>query len=102
MFKWPEQVIARLPLPEGYYWQDETAASQASIRHDRAAAPGMAIPTDGDTRCHYYTVKWCRIDNGGRDVYIPQYELVDWGTPEDAARYLYHFTLFVYEPKEYP
>lgn len=102
MFKWPEQVIARLPLPEGYYWQDETAASQVSVRHDRAAAPGFILLTDEDTRCHAYTVKWCRIDNSGRAVYIPQYELVGWMSVEDAARYLYNFTLFVYEPKGYP
>lgn len=102
MFKWPEQVIARLPLPEGYYWQDETNATQASIRHDRAAAPGFILLTDEDTRCHAYTVKFITISDGGFVQYVPQYELVDWMSVEDAARYLYHFTLFVYEPKEYP
>lgn len=101
MFKWPEQVIARLPLPEGYYWQDETAASQASIRHDRAAAPGFVICQRGNW-ANVYTVKFVPINNVKNRTFRPEYELMDQMLVEDAARYLYHFTLFVYEPKEYP
>lgn len=100
MFKWPEHVINNLPLPDKYYWQDETAATQASVRHDRSAAPGFIILTDGDTRCHCYTVKFVTITDGGYVQYVPQYELVGWMSPEEAANYLYLFTLFVYEPKD--
>lgn len=101
MIKWPEHVIARLPLPEGYCWQDETAAIHARIRHDRAAAPGF-VTNPSKSKCAVYTVKFVPLNNVKNRTFRPEYELAERMSAEDAARYLYHFTLFVYEPKEYP